>query len=144
MKIRKIPRFHKFAETVGLWIQTETPILNTHFSAQFDKYLLILSLSENKCKSKKQVQNPRNKCKSKKQVQNPRNKCQIQETSANPRNKCKSKKQVQNQEISAEIRNVYCFRHTTNFCRICAHPRFSERVKILMCLDADQKVPQVQ
>ena len=131
MKIRKIPRTQNCAETVGFWALTETPILNTCFPAQFDKYLLILSISENKCKSKKQVQNPRNKCKSKKQVQ-------IQETSANPRETSAK------QEITAETRNVFCFRHTTNFCRICAHPRVSERVKILMCLDADYKVPQVQ
>ena len=105
MKTRQIPRTQNFAETVEFSILTATPILNTCFSAQFDKYLLILSISENKCKSKKQVQI---------------------------------------QEITAETRNVRCFRHTTNFCRICAHPRVSERVKILMCLDADYKVPQVQ
>ena len=85
MKIRQIPRTQNFAEIVEFSTLTATVILNTCFSAQFDKHLLILSISENKCKSKKQVQNPRNKCKSKKQVQ-------IQETSANPRNNCKSKK----------------------------------------------------
>ena len=76
---------------------------------------------------------------------------QIQETSA------KYKKQVQKQETSAETRktsakqeiiaetrNVRCFRHTTNFCRICADPRVSERVNILVCLDTDDKVPQIQ
>ena len=35
-------------------------------SAQFDNYLLILSMSENKCKSKKQVQIQKNNCRNKK------------------------------------------------------------------------------
>ena len=70
---------------------------------------------------------------------------QIQETSAKSKKQVQiQEKQVQIQEITAETRNVSCFRHITNFCRICAHPRVSERVKILMCLDADYKVPQVQ
>ena len=56
MKIRKILRNQKCAETVGFWILIETlkfAFLYACFSAQFDKYLLILSISENKCKSKK-------------------------------------------------------------------------------------------
>ena len=107
---------------------------NTCFSAQFDKYLLILSISENKCTFKKKAQNPRKKCKNQETIANPRKtstevqiqekQVQIQETSAK-------------QEITAETRNVRCFRHNTNFCPICAHPRVSERVNILMYLDAD-------
>ena len=53
----------------------------------------------------------------------------------------KTRNKYTKQETSAKTRNFW---DTTKLCRICAHPRVSERLTAKICQDTVQKVPQIQ